>query len=47
MTRDEDESYDVAPLHPEIVARISNRVTELLAGFPQNIQQAWTETKSA
>jgi hypothetical protein len=46
MTRDVDESYDVAPLHPEIVARISSRVTELLARFPPNIQQAWTDTRS-
>jgi arylsulfatase A len=46
MSRDEDESYDVAPLHPDIVDKISSRVTELLAGFPPSIQQAWTETKS-
>lgn len=44
--QDPDESYDVAPLHPDIVARIANRTTELLAGFPPEIQQAWTETKN-
>ena len=46
MEADVDESYDVAPQHPEIVAKISNRVTELMAGFPQNIQQAWAESKA-
>ncbi len=46
MDRDVDESYDIAPLHPDIVARISNRVTELLTGFPADVQQAWAETKS-
>jgi arylsulfatase len=46
MDRDVDESYDVAPLHPDIVARISGRVTELLTGFPPDVQQAWAETRS-
>jgi arylsulfatase len=46
MDLDVDESYDVAPLHPEIVAKISNRVTEMLADFPGDIQQAWTDTKN-
>lgn len=46
MEEDVDESYDVAPQHPEIVAKISNRVTELMAGFPQRVQQAWAESKA-
>ena len=44
MSRDEDESYDIAPLHPDIVAKISSRVTELLAGFPADVQQAWADS---
>ena len=46
MDLDVDESYDVAPLHPDIVARISGRVTELLAAFPAGVQQAWAETRN-
>jgi hypothetical protein len=46
MDVDADESYDVAPLHPDIVAKISSRTTELLSGFPADVQQAWAETKS-
>jgi arylsulfatase A len=46
MDRDVDESYDVAPLHPDIVAKISARVTELLATFPTDVQQAWAETNN-
>jgi arylsulfatase len=46
MDLDVDESYDVAPLHPDIVARISGRVTELLATFPAGVQQAWAETRN-
>jgi Arylsulfatase A and related enzymes len=45
MDRDPDESYDVAPLHPDVVAKISGRVTELLGGFPADVQQAWSETQ--
>jgi len=44
MDLDEDESYDVAPAHPDVVAKISKRVTELLAEFPADVQQAWTDT---
>jgi arylsulfatase A len=44
MDLDDDESYDVAPAHPDVVAKISKRVTELLAEFPANVQQAWTDT---
>jgi arylsulfatase len=46
MDADVDESYDVAPLHPDIVATITNRVETLLAGFPLDVQRAWAETKS-
>ena len=46
IDRDVDESYDVAPLHPDVVAKISARVTELLATFPAEVQQAWAETKA-
>lgn len=46
MDRDVDESYDVAPLHPDIVAKISARVTELLATFPTDVQHAWAETNN-
>jgi arylsulfatase len=45
MDADIDESYDVAPLHPDIVASIAERVETLLTGFSPDIQRAWAETK--
>ncbi len=43
---DADESYDVAAQHPEIVAEIRGRVDRLIAGFPQQVQDAYLATKS-
>ena len=41
IANDADESYDVAPEHPEIVARIENDIRELLRGFPPEVQDAY------
>jgi hypothetical protein len=43
---DPEESYDVAPAHPEIVAEIQGRIERLLAGFPEPVQQAYAESKA-
>jgi arylsulfatase A len=42
IANDADESYDVAPEHPEIVAHIENDIRELLRGFPGEVQDAYT-----
>ncbi len=46
LETDADESYDVAPEHPEIVRDLLDRLEHLVATFPDSIQQAWTETKA-
>lgn len=38
LPEDPDESYDVAPEHPEIVAEIQARIAKLIPTFPENIQ---------
>jgi arylsulfatase len=45
LQEDPEESYDVAPSHPEIVARIQGRIESLLAGFPEPVKQAYAESK--
>jgi len=46
LVDDPDESYDVAPEHPEIVQNIQARIDRLMAGFPDEIRQAYVVTKS-
>ena len=46
VTTDVQESYDVAPEHPEVVAEIRARIDRIMAGMPDAIQQAWRETLS-
>jgi hypothetical protein len=43
---DVDESYDVAPEHPEIVAEIRSRMERLMQGFPDVVRKAWEQTKA-
>jgi arylsulfatase A len=43
---DPQESYDVAPEHPEIVAKIRGRIEALIAGFPEPVKQAYAEAKA-
>jgi arylsulfatase len=40
-----DESYDVAPEHPELVKEILARVERLMAGFPADIRATYEATK--
>ncbi len=46
LVNDPDESYDVAPEHPQIVKQILGRIEPLMKTFPQHIQQAYAETKA-
>jgi arylsulfatase A len=46
LALDPEESYDVAPNHPEIVAQIQSRIEKLLAGFPDPVRQAFDESKA-
>jgi arylsulfatase len=46
LANDPDESYDVAPERPEVVARIQANIAEMLPGFPDEVQKAWAEAKA-
>jgi hypothetical protein len=46
LIADPQESYDVAPENPKVVAEIRARIDRLMAGMPEDIQQAWRETQS-
>jgi arylsulfatase A len=45
LALDPQESYDVAPANPEIVAQIQARIEKLLPCFPKPVQQAYAESK--
>jgi arylsulfatase len=45
LENDANESYDVAPEHPEIVAQMRARVEKLVEGFPEPVRKAYAETK--
>jgi arylsulfatase A len=46
LALDPEESYDVAPGHPEIVPQIQGRIEKLLAGLPEPVQKAYAESKA-
>jgi len=46
LAQDPDESYDVAPAHPEIVARMQAKIAAMLPGFPEPVQKAYAESKA-
>jgi arylsulfatase len=46
LADDPQESYDVAPDHPDVVAEIQRHIEKLLAGFPAPVQQAYAESKA-
>jgi arylsulfatase A len=46
LALDPEESYDVAPSHPEIVAQIQRHIEKLLAGFPEPVRRAYAESKA-
>jgi len=46
LVSDPDESYDVAPENPRIIADILSRVEGMMAGFPEHVRKAYKETKA-
>ncbi len=46
LETDADESYDVAPEHPEVVRDLQDRLAQLLTTFPDSIQRAWADAKA-
>jgi hypothetical protein len=46
LEADPDESYDVAPENPKLVAEIQLRVERLLEGFPEEVRKAYREAKA-
>ena len=44
LSLDEDESYDVAARHPDIVADLRGRVDRLMATMPESIRRLWSDT---
>jgi len=45
LATDPDESYDVAAENPQVVAQIQTKIGEMLRGFPEPVQAAWTEAQ--
>jgi arylsulfatase len=46
LALDPQESYDVAPEHPEVVAQVQARIEALIAGFPEPVKRAYAESKA-
>ena len=46
LEEDPSESYDVANLHPKIVADLSRNLEEQIQSFPSAVQKAFTELKT-
>ncbi len=44
LEADPDESYDLAPEHPEMAAQIRARVEKLLEGFPEEVRRAYRDS---
>lgn len=44
LEQDPDESYDVAPENPKVVAEIQSRIARLIQTFPEEIRKAHEET---
>jgi len=43
---DPDESYDVAPTHPEIVSKMQAKIGEMITTFPEPVTRAYAESKA-
>lgn len=46
LITDPDESYNVAPEHPAVVAEIRGRIDRLMQGFPPEIRAVYEQTKT-
>ena len=45
LETDPDESYDVAPEHPQIVAKIQGEIAGMIKTFPDEVQKAYAESQ--
>jgi arylsulfatase A len=45
LATDPDESYDVAPQNPKIVAEMQQRIDALLPSFPEEVRKSWAEAQ--
>jgi arylsulfatase A-like enzyme len=46
LVSDPEESYDVAPENPKVVAELQSRIERLMPGFPDEIRKAYAGTRS-
>jgi arylsulfatase A len=46
LATDPDESYDVAAENPQIVEKMQAKISQMLAGFPKPVQDAYAETQN-
>jgi hypothetical protein len=46
LSNDPDESYDVAPKYPDVVAKMQAKIGEMITTFPEPVQRAWADSKS-
>lgn len=46
LSQDQDESYDVAAAHQDVVRDIFERIEKLMPGFPADIVEAWKDQKA-
>jgi arylsulfatase A len=46
LSIDPDDSYDVAPGNPQIVAQIQTTIAAMMKGFPEEVQRAYAEAQS-
>lgn len=46
LETDPDESYDVAPENPRIVAETQSKIEEMIKTFPAEVQRAWEDTRA-
>ena len=46
LASDPDESYDVAPENPQIVAKIQAKIAEMLPSFPEPVRKAFAEQEA-
>ncbi|HYW42188.1 MAG TPA: sulfatase [Bryobacteraceae bacterium] len=46
LASDPDESYDVAPGNPEVVAQIQAKIGAMIQDFPEPVRQAYAEAKA-
>ena len=46
IEQDPTEAYDAAPENPAVVAEITARIERLVPGFPEEVKEAWAQTRA-